>query len=117
LTFFAPTMFVPFGSVMKAAPGEASCLFAVLSIAYAKLRALTGEPSLKRRPLRMTNVYVLPRLERAKLCAASRTKRVPARSARSGQFTSFSAVAYSSHQAVVRYASCGSICTDAPVVP
>jgi hypothetical protein len=94
-------MSVPYGSVMNGAPGDASRLFADRSIAYAKERAVTGEPSLKRRPLRMTNVYVLPRFETAKLCAASRTKRATAGPARSGQFTSFSAVAYSSHQAVV----------------
>ncbi len=65
----------------------------------------------------MTNVYVLPRFETATLEAASSTRRVPAGSGRSGQFTSFSAVAYSSHQAVVTYPCCGSICTDGPVVP
>jgi len=33
LTFCAPTMLVPLGSVMNAAPGEARSLFAVRSIA------------------------------------------------------------------------------------
>jgi hypothetical protein len=30
---------------------------------------------------------------------------------------SFAAVAYSSHHAVETYATCGSICTDAPTEP
>jgi hypothetical protein len=50
----------------------------------------------------MTNVYVLPRFETATLEAASSRRRAPAGSGRSGQFTSFSAVAYCSHQALVR---------------
>jgi hypothetical protein len=56
LTSFAPTMFVPFGSVMNPAAGEARSWFAARSIAYLKFLAVTGVPSLNRNPLRMKNV-------------------------------------------------------------
>ena len=56
LTSFAPTMFVAFGSVMYCAAGEARSWFAARSIAYWKLFAVTGVPSLKRKPLRIVNV-------------------------------------------------------------
>src|SRR3954454_18740569 len=52
-TFLAPTMLVPFGSVMNCAPGDARSLFATRSIAYLKLFAVTLPPSLNRKPLRM----------------------------------------------------------------
>jgi hypothetical protein len=42
LTSTAPTISVPFGSVMNAAPGEARSLFATRLIAYLKLAAVTG---------------------------------------------------------------------------
>ena len=41
---------------MNCAPGDARSWFATRSIAYAKFRAVTGVPSLKRKPLRMKNV-------------------------------------------------------------
>lgn len=56
-------MFVPFGSVMNGAAGEARSWLAARSIAYAKLLAVTGEPSLKRKPRRTTNVHVRPSRE------------------------------------------------------
>src|SRR6266571_9384153 len=71
LTAFAPTISVPFGSVMNWAPGDARSLFATRSIAYAKLFAVTGVPSLNRKPFRMRNVYVLPPFETVKPEAAS----------------------------------------------
>ena len=55
-TAFAPTMLVPFESVMNCAPGEARSWFATRSIAYLKLFAVTGAPLLKRNPLRIVNV-------------------------------------------------------------
>src|SRR5215831_4716563 len=95
-TAWAPRMFTPFGSVMKAAPGDARSLFAVRSIAYAKLFAVTGEPSLKRKFLRRKNVYLRPSFEIATRDATSGTSLLP----RSVQLQSFAAVAYSSHQPV-----------------
>ena len=56
LTSLAPTISVPLGSVMNCAPGEARSWFAVRSIAYSKFRAVTGVPSLNRKPFRMKNV-------------------------------------------------------------
>jgi hypothetical protein len=56
LTPVAPTMFVPVGSVIHCAPGDARSWLATRSIAYAKFRAVTGVPSLNRKPLRMKNV-------------------------------------------------------------
>jgi hypothetical protein len=73
----APTISVPFGSAMNCAPGDARSWFATLSIAYAKLLAVTGVPSLKRKPLRRKNVYVLPRFEIATRDATSGTSRLP----------------------------------------
>ncbi len=45
-----------FWSVMNCAPGELRSLFATRLIAYLKLAAVTGVPSLKRNPFRMKNV-------------------------------------------------------------
>ena len=64
LTSLAPMMFVPFSSVMNAAPGAARSWFATRSIAYLKFFAVTGVPSLNRKPLRMKNVYVRHRSRR-----------------------------------------------------
>ena len=55
-TACAPTMFVPFGSVMKVAPGEARALSATRSIAYWKFFTVTGLPSLNLNPFRIVNV-------------------------------------------------------------
>ena len=52
----APAMSTPVGLVMNCAPGEARSWFAARSIAYLKLRAVTGVPSLNRKPLRMKKV-------------------------------------------------------------
>jgi hypothetical protein len=76
-TFCAPTISVPLGSVMRAAPGDARSLFATRSMAYAKFFAVTGEPSLKRKPLRRKNVYVRPRFEITARDATSGTSFVP----------------------------------------
>src|SRR4029450_1232974 len=59
LTSFALTMFVALGSVMNCAPGELRSWFATRSIAYAKFRAVTGVPSLKRKPLRTSERVAL----------------------------------------------------------
>ena len=56
VTVFAPTMFVPFGSVMNCAPGDWRSWFATRSKAYLKLFAVTRVPSLNRKPGRMKNV-------------------------------------------------------------
>ena len=77
LTSSAPTMSVPFSSVMNCAPGDASSLFATRSIAYLKFFAVTGVPSLNRKPLRMKNVYRLPPFETMYLDATSGWRIVP----------------------------------------
>src|SRR3954454_12870259 len=78
LTFLAPTMLVPFGSVMNGAPGEARALFAVRSIARLKLAAVTLAPSLNLKPGRMKNVYFRPLFETVNLEATSGTSLLPA---------------------------------------
>ena len=83
-TFFAPTMFVPLGSVMNCAPGEARSLFATRSIAYLKFFADTADPSLNLKPLRMVNVYTLPLFDTVNLDATSGTSFVPTGPALSG---------------------------------
>jgi hypothetical protein len=77
-------MFAPFWSVMNGAPGEARSWLATRSIAYLKLAAVTGSPSLKWKPLRTKNVHVLPSRDTVYPDATSGTSRVPACAARSG---------------------------------
>ena len=84
LTAFAPTMLVPFGSVMNVEPGEASALLAVRLIAYLKLFAVTGLPSLNLKPFRIVKVYLLPPFETVKFEATSGTSFAPAGPCRSG---------------------------------
>ena len=71
-------MSVPFGSVMNCAPGEARSWFAVRLMAYLKLFAVTGLPSLNLKPFRMVKVYFLPLLETANFEATSGTSLEPA---------------------------------------
>ncbi len=71
-------MLVPFGSVMNGRPGEARSLFAVRLIAYLKLFAVTGLPSLNLKPFRIVNVYRFPLLETVKFEATSGTSFAPA---------------------------------------
>src|SRR6476646_1077364 len=66
LTAEAPTMFVPVGSVMNCAPGDARSWLAVRLMAYLKLAAVTGVPSLNLKPFRMKNVYLFPPFETVK---------------------------------------------------
>ena len=56
LTALAPTMFVPFASVMNAAPGEARSWLATRLIAILKLFAVTLVPSLNLKPFRIVKV-------------------------------------------------------------
>src|SRR5262245_8243886 len=78
LTALAPTMFVPVGSVMNCAPGDARSLLAVRLMAYLKLFAVTAVPSLNLKPFRIVNVYLLPPFETLKLEATSGTSLLPA---------------------------------------
>ena len=78
LTSFAPTMLVPFGSMMNGAPGEARALFAVRSIAYLKFAAVTLAPSLNLKPGRRKKVYLLPLFETVNFEATSGTSLLPA---------------------------------------
>ena len=71
-------MFVPVGSVMNCAPGEARSLFATRLIAYLKLFAVTGVPSLNLKPFRIVKVYRLPLLETVNFDATSGTSLLPA---------------------------------------
>ena len=84
LTAAAPTMFVPVGSVMNCAPGDARSLLAVRLMAYLKLFAVTAVPSLNLKPFRMKNVYLLPPFETVNLEATSGTSLLPAGPALSG---------------------------------
>jgi hypothetical protein len=78
LTAFAPTMFVPVGSVMNGAPGEARSWFAVRSIAYLKFFAVTLLPSLKTKPGRIVKVYTLPLPDTVNFEATSGISLLPA---------------------------------------
>jgi hypothetical protein len=84
LTARAPTMLVPFGSVMNCAPGEARSLLAVRSMANLKFAAVTGLPSLKRKPFRSVNVYTLPLRDTVNFDATSGFSCVPTAPALSG---------------------------------
>ena len=77
-TFLAPTMFVPLASVMNGAPGEARSWFAVRSMARLKFFAVTFEPSLKRKPGRIVNVYLRPLFDTVNFEATSGTSLLPA---------------------------------------
>src|SRR5262245_33452047 len=75
----------PTTSCRKAIAGEAWRGSAARSIARLNDAAVTAEPSLKRRPLRTRNVYVLPSRETVgRVAAASGMRRVPAAPGRSG---------------------------------
>ena len=78
LTALAPTMFVPVGSVMNCAPGDARSWLAVRLMANLKLFAVTAVPSLNLKPFRMVNVYFLPPFETVKFEATSGTSLLPA---------------------------------------
>ena len=83
-TSCAPTILVPFPSMMNEAPGEASSGFATRLIAYLKLDAVTGVPSLNLKPFLMKNVYVLPWFETVNLDATSGSSLNPIGAFRSG---------------------------------
>ncbi len=85
LTSCAPTISVPFGSVMNCAPGEPRSWFATRLIAYLKLDAVTRVPSLKRKPFRMKKVYVVPPFDTLNLDATSGTSLAPFGPLRSGK--------------------------------
>ena len=78
LTALAPTMFVPLGSMMNGAPGEARSWFAVRSIAYLKFVAVTLAPSLKTKPGRIVKVYTRPLFDTVNFEATSGISLLPA---------------------------------------
>ena len=75
----------PTTSWMNAIAGDPCCWFAARSNARLKAAAVTAEPSLKRRPGLIVNVYVRPSREtRGKPVAASGTSREPSGAGLSG---------------------------------
>ncbi len=79
MTSFIPFAWMPLTFVTNCSAGDSSSGFLARAKAYWKLRAVTGAPSLNRKPLRRKKVNRFPRFETVKRDATSGTSLPPGR--------------------------------------